>query len=115
MQRVQELQILQALRKRRRHVRSVQEATDDQGTVKMKIALGLMICVGLLAACDADRISKLEKANTDLKAKVEKQSTALDYDLQQKCAKDAQSWFASRFPETKIRSIWTTRTFTAKS
>jgi len=67
----------------------------------MKIVLGLMICVGLLAGCDADRIAKLEKENADLKAKVEKQSTALNFDLQQKTAKDARSWFASSFTKDK--------------
>jgi hypothetical protein len=61
--------------------------------MKLKILLGLMLCVVLFAGCDADRISKLEKENSDLKTKLEKQSAAENFQLQAKCSKDARAWF----------------------
>jgi hypothetical protein len=79
----------------------VQETATRQGTVKMKIALGFMICVGLLAGCDADRIAKLEKENTELKAKVDRQEAAMNYDLQAKCSKDAHVWFNKNWSRDK--------------
>lgn len=67
----------------------------------MKLAIGLLACCTLLAGCDTDRIAKLEKENADLKAKVEKQSIVVDYDLQAKCAKDARSWFNENWSRDK--------------
>lgn len=64
-----------------------------KGQLNMRIALGLLIGFVLLVGCDADRLAKLEKENSDLKARVEKENTALDYDLQSKCAKDSRAWF----------------------
>jgi hypothetical protein len=71
----------------------VQETATGEGSMKIKSVLVLMICIGLLAGCDADRIAKLEKDNADLKAKLDRQSAAVDYDLQAKCSKDARAWF----------------------
>ena len=82
-------------------MRGVQEAADGQSTVRMKIALWLMICVGLFAGCDADRIAKLEKDNADLKAKVDRQDAATLYDLKAKCAKDAKIWFNENWSRDK--------------
>ena len=53
----------------------------------------VLACCILIAGCDNDRIAKLEKGNADLKAKVERQSAAVEYDLQARCAKDARAWF----------------------
>ena len=57
------------------------------------LAIGVLASCAFLAGCDADRITKLEKENADLKAQVEKQNAALDYSLQEKCSKDARTWF----------------------
>jgi hypothetical protein len=53
--------------------------------MKKWVGIGLLTCCALSAGCDADRISKLEKENAELKAKVEKQNIALQYDLEAKC------------------------------
>lgn len=53
----------------------------------------IVICCALLAGCDTQRISKLEKENAELKAKLEKQSAAENFELQGKCSKDARTWF----------------------
>jgi len=82
-------------------MRRVREASARQGTVKMKIALVLMICVGMLAGCDVDRMTRLEKENGDLKAKVARQDTAMNYDLQAKCSKDARAWFNQNWSRNK--------------
>ena len=71
----------------------VQEASLGTGTITMRIRAGSLICCALLAGCDADRISKLEKENAEPKAKVEKQSAAENLDLQAKCSKDSRIWF----------------------
>jgi len=56
--------------------------------------LYLFVLASLVATgCDTDRISKLEKENQELKAKIEKSNAAQDYDLQARCAKDARAWF----------------------
>jgi hypothetical protein len=67
----------------------------------MKLAIGLLTCCTLAAGCDASRISKLEKENADLKAKVEKQGVVVDYDLQTKCAQDARTWFKENWSADK--------------
>jgi hypothetical protein len=66
-----------------------------------KWVFGLLACCVLVAGCDADRVVKLEKENAELKAKVEKQDAALDYDLQAKCAKDARAFFGETWEQDK--------------
>ncbi len=61
--------------------------------MKKWVVIGFLTSCLFVAACDTDRLAKLEKENADLKAKVEKQSTVADYDLQAKCSKDARAWF----------------------
>src|SRR6516225_4166184 len=52
------------------------------------------VCLALLSllpACDDHaRLNKLEKENTELRAKVEKQSASENFDLQQKCSQAAE-------------------------
>lgn len=67
----------------------------------MKIVIALLACCALLAGCDGDRITTLEKENADLKAKVEKQNPVVVYDLQAKCSKDAQTWFSENWSRDK--------------
>ena len=69
--------------------------------MEKRMAIGLLTFCILVAGCDADRIAKLEKENADLKAKVEKQSLVVDYDLQAKCAKAARTWFRENWPADK--------------
>jgi hypothetical protein len=57
----------------------------------------LLVCSG----CDTDRISKLEKENTELKAEVAKTNAATDFNLQEKCSNAAKSWFRENFPPDK--------------
>ncbi len=56
----------------------------------------LLITFGMLiiaTGCDRERVARLEKENLELKAEVSETRTALDYDLQSKCSKDAKGWF----------------------
>ncbi len=69
--------------------------------MKAKTALGILFSLGLFVGCDTDRIAKLEKENADLKAKVEKQSAAENFDLQAKCSKDARIWFNENWSGSK--------------
>lgn len=70
--------------------------------MKIKPSFNVLICCLALCACDADRVAKLEKENTDLKAQIEKQkNTALQYDLQAKCSKDARGWFNENWSRDK--------------
>jgi hypothetical protein len=55
----------------------------------------------IAAGCDSDRVSKLEKENQEMKAKLEKNNVALDYDLQAKCSKDARAWFHENWSRDK--------------
>jgi len=60
----------------------------------------------ITTGCDKDRISRLEKENRELKAKLEKSAVAQDYDLQARCSKDAERWFDEHFPaERETRSV----------
>ncbi len=55
--------------------------------------------------CDSDRISKLEKENQEMKAKLEKGNAAQDYELQARCAKDTRVWFNQTYspqPDTDL-------------
>lgn len=69
----------------------------------MKILVAFSICLALLFAtgCDTDRINKLEKENQEMKAKLEKNSAAVDLDLQAKCSKDARTWFNENWSRDK--------------
>lgn len=55
----------------------------------------LFVLVFVAAGCDntPDRVSRLEKQVQDLQTRVYKDQSAIDYDLQAKCAKDANAWF----------------------
>ena len=54
----------------------------------------LLVGILVVAGCDSsDRISKLEKQNTELKTQLENLKTTHDYDLQEKCNRDAKEWF----------------------
>jgi len=66
-----------------------------------QFAIALLAACALCAGCDADRISKLEKENAELKAKVNKQSAAENIDLQAKCSKDARAWFNENWSREK--------------
>jgi hypothetical protein len=47
-----------------------------------------------LAGCDTpDRVTHLEKQVQELQTKVSENQTVIDYNLQAKCAKDANTWF----------------------
>ena len=67
----------------------------------MRLAIAFLTCCALFAGCDGDRVAKLEKENADLKAKVEKQDEAVNYDLQEKCSKDAHAWFNENWSRDK--------------
>jgi len=66
-----------------------------------RIASILCLVLTGIAGCDADRVAKLEKDNVELKARVDQQKAALEYDLQAKCAKDAKEWFRDNYPPDK--------------
>jgi len=53
----------------------------------------LFVLAIMLAGCDSDRISKLEKQNQELMADIKKDHAVADYDLQAKCARDSKAWF----------------------
>ena len=60
----------------------------------MRYGYAILLCGCLIASgCDTERLNKLEKENANLKAKLEQQSAAMEYDLQAKCSKDARVWF----------------------
>ncbi|MGC2420091.1 MAG: hypothetical protein WA405_00405 [Candidatus Acidiferrales bacterium] len=64
------------------------------------IALGLILVAA--SGCDTSgRISRLERQNEDFKAEMEKNSAAVDYDLQAKCSKDARAWFNENWSSDK--------------
>lgn len=67
----------------------------------MWIARVLFCAAGLLIGCDADRVSKLEKDNADLRARLNQQSAATNYEAQGKCAKDAKEWFRETWRPNK--------------
>ena len=82
-------------------MRRLQAHIHRKGQLNMRSALGLLIGCVLLAGCDADRVTKLEKENADLKTKIDRQNAAVDYDLQAKCSKDARSWFNGNWSRDK--------------
>jgi hypothetical protein len=56
------------------------------------VALGVALLVAI--GCDSgERISRLEKQTEELKAAISKDRSAVDYDLQAKCSRDAKAWF----------------------
>lgn len=64
------------------------------------LSLSLVALVGI--GCDTgNRISRLEKENEDLKAEIQKNHIALDYDLQAKCSRDARAWFNENYSRDK--------------
>lgn len=67
----------------------------------------LCLCVLCLVAtgCDNDRISKLEKENQEMKAKLEKSNVTQEYELQARCSKDARAWFNTNWPRDKSTTL----------
>jgi hypothetical protein len=87
-------------------VRHLQAHVHRKGQLNVRIALGLLIgCCVLLAGCDADRLAKLEKENAELKAKLDQQSAAVNYDLQAKCSKDSRIWFNENWNSRDKKTI----------
>jgi len=67
----------------------------------MKLIVGVGIVACLMLGCDADRMSKLEKDNSELKAKLEKKSTAENFEFQATCSKAARTWFNQNWERDK--------------
>jgi hypothetical protein len=71
----------------------------------MRAVLTLVVVLFSVAATgcdlDSDRITKLEKQTQDLKAQVDRDSTARDYDLQAKCSTETKAWFQSNWQRDK--------------
>lgn len=68
--------------------------------------LYLFVLVAVVATgCDNDRISKLEKENQELKAKLDKNNVAQEYDLQSRCSKDARAWFNANWSRDKDTTL----------
>lgn len=67
------------------------------------IGLGALLLMG--TGCDFDqRISHLEKQTQELQAKVVKESTVAEYDLQAKCSRDARTWFSENWSSARDKS-----------
>jgi len=64
--------------------------------------ISLMLGLAMVSGCDVEqRVTRLEKQNTELKAKAEKDHVARDYDLKAKCSKDARTWFNENWEREK--------------
>jgi hypothetical protein len=64
------------------------------------LILGLSIT--LIAGCDhSDRIAHLERQNAQLQEKLTTQQTIAEYDLREKCSRDAKSWFKENWSRDK--------------
>ena len=60
------------------------------------ITLGMILLTAI--GCDTDqKIGRLEKQAEELKAEVNKNRAAIDYDLQAKCSRDAKTWFKENY------------------
>lgn len=56
----------------------------------------------MAVGCGQDqKIANLEKQNQELKAEVEKSRPTIDYNLQEKCSKDAKNWFNENWQADK--------------
>jgi quinol monooxygenase YgiN len=62
-------------------------------TMRIRQLFALSIILFAVACDTPDRVTRLEKQVQELQAKVSKDQAAMDYDLQEKCAKDAKAWF----------------------
>ena len=64
-------------------------------------AIILLLLPLLLTGCGDQRLAQLEKQNEELKAQINRRNAAQEYDLQEKCSKDADFWFRKHFAEDK--------------
>jgi hypothetical protein len=70
--------------------------------MRRRVTIALCFIVLFTTACDDhQRIDRLEKENQELKAKIDKGSTSVDYDLQAKCSRDAKVWFNQNWERDK--------------
>lgn len=69
-----------------------------------RICVVLCVAMAALTGCDTARVDRLEKENAALKAKVDKADVARNFDLQEKCAKDANAWFVENWVRVKDAS-----------
>jgi len=65
--------------------------------MRTPVLLLVLFSLILLSACDTDRVSKLEKENSELKS----QLASADLALQEKCSKAAKAWFRESFHPDK--------------
>jgi hypothetical protein len=55
-----------------------------------------------LMACDIPgRVSALEKQNSELRAEIQKLKSTSDYDMQEKCNRDAKEWLNTNWQNSK--------------
>lgn len=66
-----------------------------------RLCVGVCLLALSLCGCDTGRINGLEKENANLKAQIEKENVARDYDLQVKCSKDARAFFNENWGRDK--------------
>lgn len=68
----------------------------------MARSAALLLCLLLVIGCEnTERLNRLEKQNTDLKAELESDRAARALDLQAKCAKDSRMWFNGNWQHDK--------------
>ena len=67
---------------------------------KKFVAFGALFLIA--TGCDLpDRVGKLEKQTSELRAEVEKNREAVELDSQAKCSKDARAWFNDNWSRDK--------------
>jgi hypothetical protein len=70
----------------------------------------------IATGCDVpDRVGKLEKQTSELRAEVEKARSAADLDSQAKCSKDAKAWFKEGWSADKDTLLLDYRNHYSKS
>lgn len=73
--------------------------------------LSLILAAMVVSGCDdPQRVTRLEKENAELKAKLNEKNVTRNYDLQTRCSKDATVWFnqSSRDKDTMMLDSLTT-------
>jgi hypothetical protein len=70
-------------------------------------ALTIFVCSSLfLSGCGyGERISNLEKQNQDLRTEVKRSSAVADFDLAEKCSRDARAWFNTEWSRDKATML----------
>jgi hypothetical protein len=75
--------------------------TDTIPVVRNVLTLFAAGIVLFSLGCNNERTARLEKQNQELREQLKKSNAAAEFDMQEKCAREAKAWYQENYPPDK--------------